>query len=51
MMHNPNFKGVEFDRFKMQAGLPAFTLSCTDGSTECAMAVLNALPRPVHFLF
>ena len=24
MIHNPNFKVVEFDHFKMQAGLPAF---------------------------
>ena len=26
-MYNPNFKVVEFDHFKMQAGLPAFVLS------------------------
>ena len=26
-MHNENFKVVEFDHFKMQAGLPSFTLS------------------------
>ena len=26
MIHNPNFKVVEFDHFKMQAGLPSFTL-------------------------
>ena len=30
MIHNPNFKVVEFDHFKMQAGLPAFTLSCLE---------------------
>jgi hypothetical protein len=27
MMYNPNFKVVEFDHFKMQAGLPTFVLS------------------------
>jgi hypothetical protein len=28
-MYNPNFKVVEFDHFKMQAGLPSFVLSTT----------------------
>ena len=27
IIHNPNFKGVEFDPFKKQAGANAFTLS------------------------
>ena len=27
MLHNPDFKGVEFDAFKNQAGSNAFTLS------------------------
>ena len=27
LMYNPNFKVVEFDHFKMQAGLPSFVLS------------------------
>jgi hypothetical protein len=26
-IHNPNFKVVEFDRFKTQAGLPIFVMS------------------------
>ena len=26
-LHNPNFKGVEFDAFRMQAGANAFTMS------------------------
>ena len=26
-MYNPDFKVVEFDHFKMQAGLPSFVLS------------------------
>jgi hypothetical protein len=29
-IYNPNFKVVEFDHFKMQAGLPSFVLSVTD---------------------
>ena len=29
-MHNPNFKVVEFDHFKMQAGLPSFVLSASE---------------------
>jgi hypothetical protein len=27
LIHNPNFKVVEFDHFKTQAGLPSFVLS------------------------
>ena len=30
MIHNPDFKVVEFDHFKMQAGLPTFTISCSE---------------------
>ena len=30
MIHNPSFKVVEFDHFKMQAGLHSFVLSCSD---------------------
>ena len=29
-INNPNFKVVEFDHFKMQAGLPSFVLSVSD---------------------
>jgi hypothetical protein len=29
MIHNPNFKVVEFDHFKSQAGLPNFVMSAT----------------------
>lgn len=29
-INNPNFKVVEFDHFKMQAGLPSFVLSATE---------------------
>lgn len=30
IIHNPNFKVVEFDHFKMSAGLPSFVLSATE---------------------
>ena len=30
LINNPNFKVVEFDHFKMQAGLPSFVLSATE---------------------
>ena len=30
MIHNPNFKVVEFDHFRMQAGLPSFVLSASE---------------------
>ena len=30
MIHNPNFNVVEFDHFKMQAGLPNFVLSVSE---------------------
>ena len=30
MIHNPHFKVVEFDHFRMQAGLPNFTLSASE---------------------
>ena len=30
MIHNPDFKVVEFDHLKMNAGLPSFVLSCTE---------------------
>ena len=29
-IHNPNFKVVEFDHFKTQAGLPSFTISASE---------------------
>ena len=30
MIHNPNFKVVEFDHFRMQAGLPTFVISASE---------------------
>ena len=32
-LHNPNFKVVEFDHFKAQAGLPSFTYDSRWGSS------------------
>ncbi len=34
MIHNPDFKVVEFDHFKMDAGLPSFVLSCSEWIEE-----------------
>ena len=33
-LYNPNFKVVEFDHFKMQAGLPSFVLSTSEWITK-----------------
>lgn len=30
MIHNPNFKVVEFDHFRLQAGLPSFVMSASE---------------------
>ena len=30
IIHNPNFKVVEFDHFRMQAGLPNFVMSVSE---------------------
>ena len=30
IIHNPDFKVVEFDHFKSQAGLPSFVMSISD---------------------
>ena len=30
MIHNPNFKVVEFDHFRMQAGMPNFTMNVSE---------------------
>ena len=34
MIHNPNFKVVEFDHFRKSAGLPTFTMSVTNWVEE-----------------
>ena len=30
MIHNPNFKVVEFDHFRMLVGLPSFVMSVSE---------------------
>ena len=39
MIHNPNFKVVEFDHFRMQAGLPSFVMSVMKSSGMCSLAM------------
>lgn len=34
LIHNPDFKVVEFDHFKMQAGLPSFVLSVSEWTVK-----------------
>lgn len=38
IIHNPNFKVVEFDHFRMSAGLPSFVLSASEW-IECTNAI------------
>jgi hypothetical protein len=33
-IHNPNFKVVEFDHFKSQAGLPNFVMSVSESDSQ-----------------
>ncbi len=40
MIHNPNFKVVEFDHFRMQAGLPSFVMSVSEW-IEKTNAIIN----------
>ena len=51
MIHNPNFKVVEFDHFKMQAGLPNFTQHqcCAHQTTVCHK--VNALSNSIRLPF
>jgi hypothetical protein len=34
MIHNPDFKVVDFDHFRKEAGLPTFVLSCSEWIEE-----------------
>ena len=48
MIHNPNFKVVEFDHFRMQAGLPSFVMSVSEwikktNANSCYDILLNTL--------
>ena len=41
MIHNPNFKVVEFDHFRMRAGLPNFVLSVSEWIEKtCAIGLI-----------
>ena len=41
MIHNPNFKVVEFDHFRMQAGLPSFVMSVSEWVEKTKMMVCH----------
>ena len=41
IVHNPNFKVVEFDHFKSQAGLPSFVMSVSEWTEKQMPSVLS----------
>ena len=41
MIHNPYFKVVEFDHFRMQAGLPNFVLSVSEWIEKTGARVIG----------
>ena len=41
IVHNPNFKVVEFDHFKSQAGLPSFVTSVSEWTEKQMPSVLS----------
>ena len=43
MIHNPHFKVVEFDHFRMQAGLPSFVMSVSEWIEKT-----NAIDYHIH---
>ena len=43
MIHNPNFKVVEFDHFRMQAGLPSFVMSVSYSIFGCSKEEVQKL--------
>ena len=45
IMYNPNFKVVEFDHFKNEAGLHTFTLSANEWIAQYQMQVLMEAER------
>jgi len=45
MIHNPNFKVVEFDHFRIQAGLPSFVMSVSECQPVSARALLACFQR------
>lgn len=46
VIHNPNFKVVEFDHFRKSAGLPSFVLSASEW-IECTSAIGLVVKRDV----
>ena len=44
MIHNPNFKVVEFDHFRMQAAMPNFVMSVKHQCCVIRSALWDALP-------
>ena len=46
MIHNPNFKVVEFDHFRMQAGLPSFVMSVSEW-IEKTNAIVAHMPSRI----
>ena len=57
MIHNPDFKVVEFDHFRMHAGLPNFVLSATEwierrdkGTGTCPIPIVMEY-QVTHFRF
>ena len=48
MIHNPNFKVVEFDHFRMQAGLPSFVMSVSEWLGWTAKRELSKINYRIH---
>lgn len=52
MIHNPYFKVVEFDHFRMQAGLPSFVMSVSEWIEKTnAIGIIvkkGAMVAPTH---
>lgn len=47
MIHNPNFKVVEFDHFRMQAGLPNFVMSVSEWIEKTNAIGIIVKKRPI----
>jgi hypothetical protein len=46
-LHNPNFKPIEFDRFRKEAGYNAFTLSPPKSGLRTQMQLVSSLNQAV----
>jgi len=47
MIHNPDFKVVEFDHFRKQAGLPSFVLSASEWIESTDAIKQNLIPQEI----